>query len=143
MRRKGLLVLMLVTLVMLVGCEEDTPTPGIIDTDWMKVSTTWMDASFNEFSYVPSDDGSGHIDIQYNISDTIGYRCYIEEFVYDNNQLTGTYTYHDTESELQGPFDVTIDFSYASEVLTVTYSGQGVTGDVLHGVTMNLAVPAT
>lgn len=143
MKRKGLLVLMVVTLVLLVGCKEGSPPPGISDADWMKISTTWMDADSNEFSYVPSGDGDGHIDIQYNPSDTVQYRCYIEEFTYANNRLTGTYTYFDTESALQGPFDVTIDFSYASAsgVLTLVYSGQGTGGDVLNGITMNLTVP--
>jgi hypothetical protein len=135
MKRKGLLVLILVTLVILIGCVEDIPAPELSDADWIKISTMWTDSDYNEFSYVPSDEG-GHIDIE-----SVGYRCYIEEFSYANNQLSGSYTYFDSESELQGPYDVTITFSYASGVLTVSYSEQGTEKGVLDGVTMHLTPP--
>jgi len=139
MKRKGLLVLILVTLVMLIGCEGDIPAPGLSDADWIKISTMWTDSDDNEFSYVSSDEG-GHIDIQYNESEEIGYRCYIPEYSFANNQLIGAYTYHDSKG-LQGPYDVTITFSYASGVLTVSYSEQGTEKGVLDGVTMHLTPP--
>jgi len=140
MKRKGLLVLILVTLVILIGCEGVIPAPGLSDADWIKISTMWTDSKDNEFSYVSSDEGE-HIDIQYNESEEIRYRCYIPEYSFANNQLIGAYTYFDSESELQGPYDVTITFSYASGVLTVSYSEQGTEKGVLDGVTMHLTPP--
>jgi hypothetical protein len=145
MAKKGILVLMMLALVMLVGCEEGDPRFNeVIDQDWVQDGSYWEDDNGNSFAYMYDESEDNYwIDI-HCMDGGNDYLCYIDEFNYENGQVVGTYTYHDPvdgESTLRGPFSVTITFSYASETLTVNYSGPGTLHDVLDGVTMNLHLP--
>lgn len=147
MVKKGVLILLLVSLFVLVGCEEGSPAPNLgplAAADWVQIDTHWDDGAGNSFAYVyDSDADDAHIDIHV-ISGSDDIICYIEEFNYQNGQVVGTYTYHDPldSNILRGPIDVTMTFSYASGTLTITYSGPGTTYDILDDVIMILT-PAT
>lgn len=144
MGKKVVLILLLVGLLVLVGCEEGTPALNLgplAAENWVQIDTHWEDGAGNSFAYVyDSDADDAHIDIHVNVgSDNL--ICYIDEFDYENGEVTGTYTYFDNDpngSTLQGPFEVTMEFSYSSNVLTITYTGTGASGDILNNVTMGL-----
>lgn len=145
MAKKGILVLMMVALMVLVGCEEGDPQFNeIINQSWVQDGSYWEDGVGNSFAYVDDSAGDYHIDIHYKDGE-VDYLCYIEEFNYENGQVVGTYTYFDpldSDSTLRGPISVTMSFSYAGGTLTITYSGPGTPYDVLDEVTMNLQIPS-
>ena len=144
MAKKGILVLMMVALMVLVGCEEGDPQFNeVIDQNWVQDGSYWEDGVGNAFAYVDDSAGDYHIDIYYKDGE-VDYLCYIEEFNYENGQVVGTYTYNDPldgVDTLRGPISVTMTFSYAGGTLTITYSSPGTLYDVLDGVTMNLHLP--
>ena len=146
MAKKGILVLMMVALMVLVGCEEGDPQINeVIDQSWVQDGSYWEDVSGNSFAYMFDADADDYfIDIHCLVG-SVDYLCYIEEFNYENGKVVGTYTYFDpldSENALRGPISVTMTFSYASGTLTITYSGPGTQYDVLNGVTMNLQLPS-
>jgi len=146
MAKKGILVLMMVALMVLVGCEEGNPeVTEIIDQSWVQDGSYWADGAGNSFSYMYDESEDNYwIDI-HCMDGGNDYLCYIDEFTFTNGQVVGTYTYFDpldSDSTLRGPISVTMSFSYAGGTLTITYSGPGTLYDVLDGVTMNLQIPS-
>lgn len=146
MAKKGILVLMLVALMVLVGCEEGNPeVTEIIDQSWVQDGSYWEDGAGNSFAYMYDEiEDNYFIDI-HCMDGGINYLCYIDEFNFADGQIVGTYTYFDpldSDSTLRGPISVTMSLSYAGGTLTITYSGPGTLYDVLDGVTMNLQIPS-
>lgn len=146
MAKKGILVLMMVALMVLVGCEEGNPeVTEIIDQSWVQDGSYWEDGAGNSFAYMYDEiEDNYFIDI-HCMDGGINYLCYIDEFNFADGQIVGTYTYFDpldSDSTLRGPISVTMSLSYAGGTLTITYSGPGTLYDVLDGVTMNLQIPS-
>jgi len=133
MAKKGILVLMMVALMVLVGCEEgagsDVDSIIGISNRWGKGTLTkpWIDFVVSEESFI--------IDVVFNPSDR--YTVAIES--HSQNTLLGTYHLDDgTDTNLEDDDSITIGLSYNAPVLTVTFTGQG----VLNGKSYNLE-PAT
>jgi len=146
MAKKGILVLMMVALMMLVGCEEGDPRFNeIINQSWVQDGSYWEDGAGNSFAYMYDEiEDNYFIDI-HCMDGSNDYLCYIDEFNYQNGQVVGTYTYNDPldgVGTLRGPISVTMTFSYAGGTLTITYSSPDTLYDVLDGVTMNLQIPS-
>lgn len=146
MAKKGILVLMMVALMVLVGCEEGDPQFNeIINQSWVQDRSYWEDGAGNSFAYMYDEiEDRYFIDI-HCMDGGINYLCYIDEFNFADGQIVGTYTYFDpldSDSTLRGPISVTMSLSYAGGTLTITYSGPGTLYDVLDGVTMNLQIPS-
>ena len=145
MAKKGILVLMMVALMVLAGCEEGDPQiTEIIDQSWVQDGSYWEDGAGNSFAYMYDESGDDYsIDI-HCMDGGNNYLCYIEDFNYEDGQVVGTYTYFDplVPDTIRGPISVTMSFSYAGGTLTITYSGPGTLYDVLDGVTMNLRIPS-
>lgn len=146
MAKKGILVLMMVALMVLVGCEEGDPRFNeIINQSWVQDGSYWEDGAGNSFAYMYDEiEDNYFIDI-HCMDGSNDYLCYIDEFNYQNGQVVGTYTYNDPldgVGTLRGPISVTMTFSYAGGTLTITYSSPDTLYDVLDGVTMNLQIPS-
>ncbi len=145
MAKKGILVLMMLALMVLAGCEEGDPQiTEIIDQSWVQDGSYWEDGAGNSFAYMYDESGDDYsIDI-HCMDGGNNYLCYIEDFNYEDGQVVGTYTYFDplVPDTIRGPISVTMSFSYAGGTLTITYSGPGTLYDVLDGVTMNLQIPS-
>ena len=133
MAKKGILVLMMLALVMLVGCEEGTSS----DVDSIiGISDRWGEGTVAKpwIEFVVSVD-SLLIDVIFSDSDR--YVVAIES--YSQNTLIGTYHLDDgTDTNLEDDDSISISLSYNAPILTVSFTGQG----VLNGKSYNLE-PAT
>jgi len=83
MAKKGILMLMMLALVMLVGCEEGDPRFNeVIDQDWVQDGSSWEDDEGNSFAYVYDEEEDDYfIDIHCMVGSD-DYLCYIDEFNY-------------------------------------------------------------
>ncbi len=147
MAKKGILVLMMLALMVLVGCEEGNPRFNeVIDQNWVLDGSRWEDSAGNSFSYLYDEAEENYFIDIHCMDGSVDYLCYIDEFNFSDGQVVGTYTYFDpldSDSALRGPISVTLSFSYAAGTLTITYSGPGTTHDILDGVMMNLQIPSS
>ncbi|MGE4585546.1 MAG: hypothetical protein AB7C91_12925 [Sphaerochaeta sp.] len=116
-------VLLLVGAIALVGCD------GNVDTSikWKDIATEWTDSNQSQLSYVDQS-SSIHIDLGYyeTPSDSNSWvMCYFPSFEYANDTLTASYTSQATGESEQGPYQISIKFSYSNGVLTAVCSGSG------------------
>ena len=97
------------------------------------ISTEWTDENDSQLSFV-GDDASGYkIDIAWytDPSDTNSrVMGFLEEDAYtvDGSTLEGVYTSFENEDSTE-EFAITIEFSYADEVLTAVIAADGVLGE--------------
>lgn len=117
MAKKGILVLMMLALVMLVGCED---TPSLSMEEVLSLDREWYNG--------PSDEV--HISLVANITETDlshldvslfpSTMYYIPVTSYDEDTIHGTYTDGD-EADLP----ISVHLSYSAPSLTFTFTGEG------------------
>lgn len=123
-------ILMLVMFAM--GCE--LIDDGSLTVEEIRsISTEWTDENDSQLSFVGDDDSGYMIDIAWytDPSDTNSrVMGFLEEDAYtvDGSTLEGVYTSFENEDSTE-EFAITIEFSYADEVLTAVIAADGVLGE--------------
>jgi hypothetical protein len=131
MAKKGILVLMMVALMVLVGCED---TPSLTMEEVLSLEREWYNGPSDEvqISLVANDTETDldHLDVRLTLSSMY----YIPVTSYNEDTIHGTYTDGD-EADLP----ISVHLSYSAPNLTFTFTGEG----FLNGKTYSLIpIPA-